>query len=363
MLTEAQENELIPVDNWALFAEKGGLKGVIQWFPVESVVGVLATLQDVRDQTIQLLYEVTGMSDILRGANTDQYTSDGTNKMKAKFGSVRIQALQDDFSRFASELQALKAEVISKHFTDRSIMVQANTRFLPEADQQLVPQALQLIHSPDIRWRTQIRPESIAMIDQAQSQSERIEFLNTMGTFVQSAQAMAKAVPESLPMLISMIKWGMAGFKGAESLEGTMDRALDAATQTAQQGGENNAEGIKLQIEQMKMQQAQIKAQGELQKLQLKQQGDMASLQAKFKGEIQKILVDSEADVKLENLTSFNEANNTMREHELTMQEILASLQADLQREEMQSSMAIAEEEVEHANTMTQLEYQRRTVQ
>jgi len=109
MLQEGLENQLIPVDNWAMFAEKGGLAGTIQWFPVEQVVSTLQTLQAIQQSTIQQLYEVTGMSDLLRGGNTDQYTSDGTNQLKAKFGSINIQALQDEFARFASDLEALKA--------------------------------------------------------------------------------------------------------------------------------------------------------------------------------------------------------------------------------------------------------------
>jgi hypothetical protein len=122
MLKEGVENDLIPVDNWAMFGEKGGLKGTIDWFPVQEVVATLQTLRQVLGETIELLYQVTGMSDILRGANTDQYTSDGTNQLKAKFGSIRVQSLQDDFARFASELQGLKAEVVAKHFNEWRIL-------------------------------------------------------------------------------------------------------------------------------------------------------------------------------------------------------------------------------------------------
>ena len=89
MLKEGVENDMIPVDNWAMLMEKGGLQGVIGWFPVAEVVGTLQTLRSVLGEQLELLYEVTGMSDILRGANTQQYTSDGTNQLKAKFGSIR----------------------------------------------------------------------------------------------------------------------------------------------------------------------------------------------------------------------------------------------------------------------------------
>ncbi|GAF81099.1 unnamed protein product, partial [marine sediment metagenome] len=51
MFKEGVENDMLPVDEWAMFAEKGGLKGNLEWYPTEMVVSVLQTLITVRDQT------------------------------------------------------------------------------------------------------------------------------------------------------------------------------------------------------------------------------------------------------------------------------------------------------------------------
>lgn len=364
MIKEGNENELLPVDNWAMFAEKGGLKGQIDYHPVQDVVSTLATLREVLDRTIQLLHSVTGLSDLMRGANTDQYTSDGTNKMSAKFGSIRIQALQDDFARFASELKALKAEVVAKHYRPQTILQYSNAASIPMADQQYLLPALNLIQSPEVKWRIDIKPESIAMMDYAQMKEERVEFVTAVATYIQSTQAAAREMPGALPAMIEILKWTMAGFKGSEYLEGILDKAIKDLEKNppGQNDQQNQAEAIKLEIEKLKLQQTQMKIQGEITKLQLKQQGDMQNLQAKLEGEIRKILVDSNADVKLENLDAMNEVRQTMLDHQNTMKEIMASLSADLQREEAQSTYAIAEEQVEHANTMDQLEYQRGTM-
>ncbi|MEN6407859.1 MAG: hypothetical protein ABFC77_15505, partial [Thermoguttaceae bacterium] len=45
MMTEGYDNTLIPVDNWAMFAEKGGVKGQIDWLPLDVVVQALGQLQ------------------------------------------------------------------------------------------------------------------------------------------------------------------------------------------------------------------------------------------------------------------------------------------------------------------------------
>ena len=353
MLTEGVENDLIPVDNWAMLAEKGGLQGSIGWFPIQDIANVLGILRQLLGETIELLYQVTGMSDILRGANTDQYTSDGTNQLKAKFGSIRIQALQDEFARFASDLAGLKAEVVSKHFKPQSILQQSNARYLPQADIPLIGPSVGLMQSPDIQWRVNIRPESIAMVDYAQLKAERTEFLTAMATYVQSAQAAAREIPGALPVLLELLKWGMAGYKGADYLEGTMDQAIEQAKQAAgqpQQDQQAQAEQAKLQAEQLKLQGIQMKGQMELQKVQLKAQTDFQNLQAKVQGELAKIRADAQADQTLENLDAQNEIAKIEANLMASLREIQASLAADLQIEEAQSTMAIAEKEVEFAN-------------
>ena len=85
-------------------------------------------------------------------------------------------------------------------------------------------------------WRVEIRPESIAMVDYAQMQGERTQYLNAVATYIQSAQTLIKEMPEATPMLIAMLKWGLAGFRGAKEIEGVLDVALEGAQKAVQQG-------------------------------------------------------------------------------------------------------------------------------
>jgi hypothetical protein len=363
MLKEGVENDLIPVDNWAMFAEKGGLQGQIDWFPVQEVVGVLDTLVQVQQNKIVQLNEVTGMSEIMRGGAGGQYTAAASNEIAAKMGSIDVQAMQDEFARFASDLEALKAEVVGKLFEPTTILKQSNAMFLPMADKQLIQPALQLIKSPEVKWRINIRPESIAMVDYAQLKSERTEFLTAMATYLQSAQAVVQHVPGSLPILLEMLKWGMAGFKGSDYLEGTMDRAIDMAKQAEQQQQgqkQPSPEQLKLEAEKMKLQGQQMKQQGELQKIQAKAAADMASLQAKLQGEIQKIMVDAKRDQTLEQMQSQNRLIEIAKELESDIAQIRANLNADLTVERAQAQYDIAEQDNAHQNNLIEINAQRR---
>ena len=363
MLKEGSENALIPVDNWARFSEVGGLQGSMQWFPTESIVAVLQTLQAVQQVKTEQLYEITGMSDIMRGGNTDQYTSGGTQALKAKMGSIGIQALQEEFARFAGDLEALKAEVISKHFQKETIVLQSNAGFLPEADKEDVSAAIELMQSPDCKWRVNIRPESVAMIDYAAMQRERSEFLMSMSQFIQSASGAVEAMPDSLPMMMELMKYSLAGQKGAEYLEGTLDAAIDKAKKAGpeEESQEPSPEQMKLQIEQLKLEGAQAKQQGEMQKIQAKSQADMQTQQAKIAGEIQKMQMDAQLDMSVADKASQNRLMEIARELETSLAEIQANMAANLQVEKAQAEFNLIEEDTDHANSMQQIRASSRT--
>ena len=342
MLSEGVENELIPVDNWAMFGEKGGLQGVIDWFPVQDIVVTLGTLRQLLGETIEMLNMVTGMSEIMSGGAGGQYTAAASNQIAAKMGSIRVQALQEEFASFASDLEALKAEVISKHFSPEAIMRQSSAQFLPQADQDKVIPAVELMKSATIKWRVDIRPESIAMVDYAQLKSERTEFLTAMATYLQSAQAVVSSVPGSLPILLEMLKWGMAGFKGSNYLEGTMDQAIDMAKKAPQGGGEDDGGAEK------------AKQDGEMQKIQAKLAADMQIIQAKGQQELQKIQADNMANMKEIQAKNQADTQKIMVDLQADLKVIASKLRSDLQVEEAQSTMAIAEEQVQHANNLTE---------
>jgi hypothetical protein len=351
MLKEGVENDLIPVENWAMFAEKGGLAGAIDWFPVQEVVATLQTLNQVQQAKIAQLHEVTGLSDLIRGGNTDQYAGAGTQQLKAKFGSVKIQALQDQFARFMSDLEAIRAEVIAKHFEPSSIYRQANAEYMPEPDKPMIMPAIQLIRSPDVRWRINIRPESIAMVDYAQLKSERVEFVTAVSTYIQSSQAMVQAVPGSLPVLLEILKWVMSGFKGAQPLESMLDQAIDQALKTPpqqQDDGKAQAEQAKLQVEQMKHQ-------NKMAEINAKAQSDIAVQQSKIQGEIAKIRAELESDLTLEQRQTQNALLQIMEESSANLAEISANLNADLTVERAQAAYDIESQQVEHENNIREI--------
>ncbi len=324
MLSEGFENDLIPVDSWAMFAETGGLKGAIDWLPIMDVVNALDKLRQLRDETIGLLQRISGMADVMQGGLQNQYEGVGQTQMKAQFGSVRVQALQDCFANFASDLLQLKAEVICKHFQPESIAKYSNMQF--SFDAELLPQAIQLLKQPEMAHvRIKVRPEQVAMADYAQLKIERTEFLNAMATFMQSAAPMLQQEPQSMPLLLQMLQWTMSGFKGSAEIEGVLDTAIEQAQQKAQQAAENPPEDPAAKEAAAKAAEAQQKLQGEMQKIQAKAQADLQMRQA-----------DMQADIQTENARLQAKLQEITANHQANMAEIEAKMRADVVSEQAQ---------------------------
>ena len=75
VFNQGAENQMIPVDNWAMFAERGGIKGQIDWIPIDQVVNAIDHLRQYRQDKVQQIYEVLGISDIMRGSSKASETA------------------------------------------------------------------------------------------------------------------------------------------------------------------------------------------------------------------------------------------------------------------------------------------------
>jgi hypothetical protein len=292
LLSENAENTLIPVDNWAMFAEKGGLKGVVDWFPLEQVVGALGALRDFRSELVEAIYQITGMSDIMRGQASDASATATEQSIKAKFGSVRLQRYQDEFARFASDLQKLKAEVVSKHFEPQTIFEQSNAQFSFDIQQAMA--AIQLIKSGTAAHRIEVKPEAISLTDFAAMKAERMEVLGGITTFMQAVGPLAQQMPGAMPYMLQMLQWAVAGLRGASQIEGVIDQAIEQSKQAqAQQAAQPPRPDPKVEA-------LQLKGQLDMQKAQADLHNDLIRTQAEVQAEDAKQRIQTEWNVKEE---------------------------------------------------------------
>ena len=345
ILTSGVENRLVPVDNWAIFGEKGGLKGVVDWFPVENIVGVLQQLYVARDTSKRDLYEITGIADIIRGASNPNETATA-QQLKGKFATLRLDYMQRDVQRFSRDIVAMAAEIIAEKFDMETIKQVSGVRLMTEQEKQAAQMSQQPQMGPDGQpippqplpkevqkmlkeptweqveavlrddmarcFKIDVETDSTIKADQDAEKQARIEFLGAVGGFLNQANQVQD--PALKPLLLEMLMFGVRGFKVGRDLESTFQGALDDMRAAEEEAAQNpkpdpaaQAEQAKMQAEsQMQDKEMQLKgAELEFKKqdMQIKQQSETQRNQLeaeKLKVETLKLRLDAKAKVSPE---------------------------------------------------------------
>lgn len=221
LLNQGVENQLIPVDNWALFAEAGGLKGSMDMLPIDVIIMVIDKLKEQRLDVIQQIYELTGLSDIMRGITSPRETL-GAQKLKAQYSSSRLQLQQTSVAIFVAQAMGLKAWIISKHWQPQTII--RKSLIMHTSDAEYAEQAVALIKdSFELMYRVHISNTQMSIPDYNAEKSERIEFISAMGQFVGQATQVLTTTPEAAPFFIKMLQWAAASFAATGEAESILD--------------------------------------------------------------------------------------------------------------------------------------------
>lgn len=292
LFTEGQNGSLIPVKNWAAFAEKAGLKGALDIVDLTPIFMALKEAYAAVDEQKNQIYEITGLADIIRGS-TDPRETAAAQKQKGRFGSMRLRDMQGDVAQFATELLQIKAQIMCKHFQAETLAMIGSVETLNEADKQYIEPALQLLKNSTLRdFRIEVEADSMVQMDEQQEKEDRAEFLTVVGGYLEKAAA----IPPSLaPMAAELLKFGVTGFKVGKSVEGALDQLIDQMKQAAakpQQKPDPEMEKIKAET------------QLEQQRMQAKQQADQAQAQLTAQLEAHKQQVQAEQNQHQQQLES-----------------------------------------------------------
>lgn len=340
MMLEGYDNVLIPVDNWAMFAEKGGIKGTVDFLPLETVVQALGQLQQHREAIKIQIDMLTGISDIVRG-NTKASETLGAQELKAKYASVRIQRLQQEVTRYAEEILQIKGDIICQHFVPEQIAKLANVANMVPEDQALVAPAMELLTNPaeELCWRVDIQATSMAITDYAAQKQERSEFMNAVATFLQSASTVGQGAPQLIPLMLELLKFGVAGFRISKDVEGIFDRYVaefekeieakknappqpDPEVQKMQQQAQLEQQKAQTEL-QMKQQEAMLRQQEIIAKMRqdaIEFQQEMAQMREKFALEMQMEREKNALEIQKSVTDSAVNAHIQQQQHELNLQ-------------------------------------------
>lgn len=284
-LSADTDNKMIPVPSWAAFTQGGGMKQMIEWLPVEQVLLVLKGCVELRKQLIDDVFQITGISDIIRGQSAPQETL-GAQQIKAQWGGIRIRDRQAELARFARDLTRIAAEIIAEKFQPETLWRLSGLKFptaqekqvlqtqvaqmqqmaaaqaqqaqqqpaptgqppqaaappqAPSKPPEMPPQVKEILDKPTQEdlialmkddglrsYRIDIETDSTIAADEQAEKQSRQEFVTVLGGMLQQALPVAQQVPELVPVIGESLLFLTRAYRTGRQLEDTIENAVAA---------------------------------------------------------------------------------------------------------------------------------------
>jgi len=287
---------LIPISNWAAF---GGSKDVIIWLPIDMIAQTITALVALRKQVIEDIYQIMGLSDIMRGA-TDPNETLGAQQLKTQYGSTRIRDKQQELVRLARDLVEITSEIITQQFKPETMIEMSQTQLptsqmqqqkaqqIRQKAQQLMQQAQQQQLAPPqqegvttpstkppedpmAQVNTQlaqlqsqyqklqeeatldqvlyflkdgksksfvldIETDSTIMQDENAEKERRTEFTQVLGNLLPQLAQMMTGEPQTAEFCGEVLKFATAPFRAGRALEGQIDALVELMKVKGEQG-------------------------------------------------------------------------------------------------------------------------------
>lgn len=353
------QNELIAVTNYQALADKGGLKGVIEWMPLDIVVETLKGCIETRKQLLDDVYQITGISDIQRG-DTDPDETATAQGIKATWGSARTREKQKEVSRFCRDILRIKGEIIAKQYkpdllaamTDVQLPTTQQLQALQMAKQQNIPIPPQMVgmetrptwddvnallkNDATRTFRVDVETDSTIEPNDAEQQAQKIRFVTVLTEFIGQAMPVMQQVPALAQLGGETIKFLARSFHVGREMEDVIESTFDQIGQMpAQQQGPGG----------MNQQEAQLK-QAELQQTAQQHQQQMQLEQAKLQQTAQQSQQDNAVKVHLA------QTDAQLGQQKIQAENMKTQVQAQIGAADMQNQQR--QQELDHVHATQQ---------
>jgi hypothetical protein len=259
----------------------------------QTITGLVA----LRKEIINDIYQIMGLSDIMRGATDPQETL-GAQQLKTQYGSTRIRDKQQELVRLARDLVEITTEIITEKFDPVTIIAMSQTELPtqamqrkqvmqiqqqmqnqqlamqkmaqlpqaqaqlqqnPQAGQQVMQQGQQLqqqgqaaiasiMEKPTLEqvlyflkdhrakaFTLDIETDSTIQVDEDAEKQRRTEFTQMLGQLLPQLAQMITADPATASFCGELLKFTVAPFRTGRSLDAAIDELVEQMKQKAGQ--------------------------------------------------------------------------------------------------------------------------------
>ena len=284
------------------------INSIVAWMPLNEVAQAIQGLIAARQQLIEDFYQLSGISDIMRGATEAEETL-GAQQLKSQYGSVRVRCKIDELQRIAADVVRIVAEIIAENFMKERILelaqmeipaksdiekrikeieksaenelraltqkaqeaaaqqqgqqidpaqaqqafeqaqqqiIQKYAGMLAEAEQQVpIEDVMKLLRDDKARSFTfEVESDSTILTDEMQEKASRNEFMQQFATTSTSLMQIAAMGEEGAELAGEFMKFSLAPYRVGRQLEGVIERWTKVAPQYAAQAQGGDGEEL-----------------------------------------------------------------------------------------------------------------------
>lgn len=268
-LSEADDNEIRVETDLEGLAQTGGLEKAIMWWPIEQAIKVLKELYAQREIVKTSIYEITGISDIVRGASNANETL-GAQEIKTRWGALRIQKMQRLIERQVRDIFGIMAELIVSKFSEPTLYQMTGIE-ITDGMRGLMAQPVLA------SYRVDVESDSTVRADLTRQKQDMSEFLAGTGNYFATMGPLMEMAPEAAEPITDLYAAMSSVFNLGRGAEEALERLKQIAKSAGNQPRPNpEADAAKMEAEakaadrqvDMKMKQAefQMKDQAEQRK-------------------------------------------------------------------------------------------------
>lgn len=217
---------LVEVSDFAKIREKGGLAGFVDFMPIEQYINTLEALAQRRQDLIGAIYEITGVSDIMRGNSDPNETATAVTK-KTNFGTLRNQDRQNDFQRFLTDILKIKAEIICEQMPAEQLIQFADN---PEIGMM----AVELLKTEKLRNLT-LGVETDTTFTQSEEMEKTTEAVKMIHEFVTQSFQSISMQPALLGLYKQMVESLVVTLPSARQFAAAIDETFKTIEQNLAQ--------------------------------------------------------------------------------------------------------------------------------
>lgn len=156
-LVEADDLMMVPADKTSALSAEKGLQNAIWFWPVEQLIATLVQLYQAREQCKRVIYEITGISDIIRGSSVASETATAQN-IKSQWGTLRLKRLQKEVQRYARDLLRMMLEIAATKFSEDTWAKMTGLPYLTTEQRAQAEQISQALKAQGQQFMANVQP-------------------------------------------------------------------------------------------------------------------------------------------------------------------------------------------------------------